>query len=338
MTAITFHQLYQKIDDEARSAVIELLESMSHQLRFELGADLHIANDDVTVFVRCVRMDEQHFYYAGVVLAGVPAGREVADIPWGLRSSAGREIGQGVTGTGGHFGFYVSKRLAESSNPVMLWFGQTVAADAPREAPCVPRSAILEIARVLADFHQVNAGQEDQPIAAPALRRLDDARHDAWRCRATVGAAQAAEVHEALAAYAADDGPQPATDERWVHVQGDEVWLRFPAELVPYGVVRLLATTEDLLVGTCLVPLIKAKAVRYSQCPASWVVGDRDPRTLDWYAQPATVETLPWFAAGEVEALLQRADVRDHEELAGKVRELLELAQQREAEVSHDGI
>jgi len=198
---------------------------------------------------------------------------------------------------------------------------------------------ILDIARILDAFRRANAGpdrEDAQPVPAAVLRRLDDGRYDAWRCEATVASEKhgilGAEAHEALAAYATDDGPQPETDERWVQVQGDEVWLRFPAELVPYGVVRLLAMTEDLLVGTCLVPVIKGKAFRRNQCPASWVVGDRDPRTLDWYAQPATIETLPWFTAAEVEALLQRADVQEHDELAGKVRELLELAQQREAE------
>lgn len=94
MTTMTFHRLHQMIDDEARRAAVELLDAMQDDLRFELGTDLHVASDDVTVFVRCVRTDSQRYYYADVVLAGVPAGREVADIPWSLRSSTGREIGR----------------------------------------------------------------------------------------------------------------------------------------------------------------------------------------------------------------------------------------------------
>jgi len=345
MTTITFHRLYQKIDEEARSAIMELLESMSHQLRFELGADLHVVNDDATVFARCVRMDEQRLYYAGVVLAGVPAGPEVADIPWRLRSGAGREIGQGVTGTGGHFGFSVSKRLAESSGPVRLWFGQAVAAD-PRRAPqSVPESAVLEMAGIFEMFRRANADREDdddiEPIVAPALRTLDDAKYDAWQCEAA--------VNGTLGAFTADDGPWPprrgwsadsdslAVEEsgsesrpEWVAIRGDRIRVRAPAELVPYGVVRIVAKEQDLLVGTCLLPLIKYQTVRSNLWPLGRVVGERDLRTVRWYAQPATDETLPWFSADEVVELLTRSDVQDYEELRGKVEELLALVRQQE--------
>jgi hypothetical protein len=109
--------------------------------------------------------------------------------------------------------------------------------------------------------------------------------------------------------------------------------VKAPVELVPYGVVRIFAQVEDLLVGTCLLPLIKYQTVRSRSWPMAQVVGERDLRTVRWYAQPATEETLLWFPADEVAALLNRTDVRDYEELQGQVERLLALIRQREEEV-----
>ena len=342
MTTMTFHRLHQMIDDEARRAVVELLDAMQDHLRFELGTDLHVASDDVTVLVRCVRTDPQRYYYAGVLLAGAPAGREVADIPWSLRSSTGHEIGRSVTGTGGHFGFSVSKRLAEHSNSVILCFGQNATLAARQAAMLAARSIVLDISRALAEFGRVNAGWEEdlQPVVAPALGRLDEEIEDVWRC--------APVVTLDLAAGTADDGPRPSRQgdwaadsgdwsveegrETWIAIRDDRIRVRAPAELVPYGVVRILAKDNDALVGTCLLPLIKFQTERSNLWPIWHIVRNRDPKSVTWYAQAATEETLPWFPADEVAALLDYPDVRESEELRDRVEQLLALVRQREEE------
>jgi len=215
-----------------------------------------------------------------------------------------------------------------------------------------PPAHVLEIAGIFEMFRRANAGREDdiQPIAAPALRTLDDAKYDAWRCEAV--------ANGTLGAHVAVDGPRPPlrsdwgdeseslsveesrsesrTESRdeWVAIRGDRIRVRAPAELVPYGVVRILAKEQDLLVGTCLLPLIKYQTVRSNLWPLARVVGERDLRTVRWYAQPATDETLAWFSADEVAELLNRSDVRDYEELRKRVERLLELVQQREQEMA----
>jgi hypothetical protein len=379
MKTSVFNKLYRTIDDEARRAVTELLARMAEQLSFELGRGLHIATDDVTVFLQCVRTDQRRCYYAGVVLAGFPAGREVVGIPWALWSGDGREIGRGVTATGGHFGFAVAQSAGGAMGRVELRFGgaSQVSAEAEEAAPsrAVPfpvatgqaesaaweyaaqesaegysapavataerepwepavdtrdaAASTLEIANLLEAFRQANAGEDEiRPVAAPALRRLDEERFAAWRWAATTVTGE----HGALSAHTNDEGPQPAEEVRGIRIQGDEVVVRYPAEQIPYGVVRILAKQEELLVGTCLLPVLRYGPVCSNLCPAVWVVGERDPRTLNWYVQPANQGTLPWFPAREVAALLERADVRGSEELSGQVHTLLELAREREEE------
>lgn len=341
MTTITFQELSRKIDDEARHAVVELLEAMRDHLRFELGTDLHVANDGVTVLVRRVRTDPQRYYYAGVVLAGVPAGREVIDIPWSLTDSRGREIGRGVTGAGGHFGFSAAKKLAESSDSVILSFGQT-APPASRQAPEAARqSPILDLAGALAAFRDANAGREDdlRPVVTPAVRWFERDGADPWRCAPVANGHLSAHTGEAeplpecYRGVAADSGDVSVQERREVDVsiQGDRIRVWAPAELVPYGVVRIVAYDTDALVGTCLLPLIRYQTVRSNLWPLARIVGDRDVRSLTWHAQRVTEETLPLFPADEVAELLDLPDVRDREELRGQVEQLLALARQREA-------
>jgi len=191
---------------------------------------------------------------------------------------------------------------------------------------------VLEIARLIRESHQANDACEDiAAIPALVLRTLAAPRYAKLRCDATVGA----EVQE-LAGHAACEPPCPAVAGDWIEIQGDEVVLNIPQKDVPYGVVRVFAQAEDSLLGTCLVPLVKYSEERGSTLPAYRVVRDRNPRSVTWHVQAATLEYLPWFPAAQVEALLQWPEVKDDEELQARVRELLELVRKQSPEGSHD--
>lgn len=207
-----------------------------------------------------------------------------------------------------------------------------------------PPAEILEIARALVAFREANAGREValQPIVAPALRRLDQASYDAWRCapiaNGDLGARTTSDEprrswHRDLDAARGELSVQESRNV-WIAIRGDRIAVRAPAELVPYGVVRILAKDHDALVGTCLLPLIRYQTLRSNQWPMARVIGDRDPKSVTWHAQPATQELLSWFSADEVAALLDHFDVRDREELRDRVEQLLALVRQRDEETA----
>jgi hypothetical protein len=213
---------------------------------------------------------------------------------------------------------------------------------------------VIEIARELAEFERVNEGRADvRPVAAPALRRLAAGRFGVWRRGATLAGEFHGElsghsadtgllragyrddtVHESLAAYSDDERPPAESDEDWLVIQGGEIVVQVPADQVPYGVVRIAAQQGEQLVGTCLLPLVKyGDHWRYNTCSVDEVLRDRDPRTVDWYVQPALLaKTLPWFPAAKVRKLLDRPDVQSHEELRQRIELLLTLAEERETE------
>ncbi len=195
---------------------------------------------------------------------------------------------------------------------------------------------VREIFEILMKFRRENEGRDSvQPVDAPVLRHFEGPEHELWRCAAT----DASAVGGSLAACAEDEEPEPAKNVDRISIYGDEVVVQVPADLVPYGVIRILAKVEDQLVGTCLLPLIKyetprpEESQRYNTCLAAEVVADRNPRSVTWYVQPASKETLPWFPAAEVQELLDRRDVRIHDELQQSIRSLLELVEEREVEM-----
>jgi hypothetical protein len=317
MRTTIFKEMSRQTDAAARRAIVELLDAAAADLSFTPGSGLHVscANEVVTVWLRCLRTEGQRSYYAGVVTAGFPPRAEVVGIPWRLMDFEGQPMGGGVTGTGGHFSFALTVAEDKLSQPLSLRFGEPATPDAPRaEADLEQRSDFVPaIARVLAEFRQAKAGRSDiRPVMPQAiLRRLERQYGNKWHCKATV----AAGFHGELAGNSADEGPQPDESEGWIVVQNDQVVVRAPADLVPYGVVRILAQVADQLVGACLLPLIQSEAsrpesaTRTNSCQAQQVVGARDPRTINWYAQPAGPDTLAWFPADELAKLLQRPDV-----------------------------
>lgn len=241
-----------------------------------------------------------------------------------------------------------------------------------------PTDAGQHITRLLVEFRRVNAGRDEPvPVAAPLVRALGERWQNGWYVPATA----AAESPATLGAQSGDDGPQPSAvqvrrkpssgqaspnetvhessseynngdapeptqqdEERWIDLQGDQIVVQVPAELVPYGVVRIVAQVDDQLVGTCLLPLIRYGdphgefSIRRKKCLVERVVGGRDPRTVAWYAQPALESTLAWFPAEDVAELLERPEVQDRAELRQRIELLLELVNERERENENDDI
>jgi hypothetical protein len=89
------------------------------------GRGLHVSNEneEVTVFLRCVRNADQLFCYAGAVMTRFPPRDEVAGIRWWLTDRDGWVIGEGATETGGHFGFALTVGDDGLSLPLGLRFG-----------------------------------------------------------------------------------------------------------------------------------------------------------------------------------------------------------------------
>ena len=374
MTTI-FKELSRKIDDLARRTIAELLDGLAVDLKFEPGHGLHVSHESeqVTVLLRCVRRDGQQCYYTGLVMTGFPPQDDVAGIHWQVTDHDGRSIGGGVTETGGHFSFALTIMDEENSQPLGLRFGDQKVGGASQTT-----EVDHQIARLFSEFWRVNAGR-DEPVSvtAPLVQELGERWQNAWRCPASL----AAESPAALAAQSSDDGPRPSAarirrtsssgqaspsetvhepssaynngeateppqedENRWIDRQGDQIVVRVPAELVPYGVVRIVAQVNDQLVGTCLLPLIKYGdprgefSIRSNKCMVERVVGERDPRTVNWYAQPALENTLAWFPAKEVAELLERPEVQDRAELRQRIELLLELVNERQQENEDDDL
>ena len=374
MTTI-FKELSRKIDDLARRTIAELLDGLAVDLKFEPGHGLHVSHESeqVTVLLRCVRRDGQQCYYTGLVMTGFPPQDDVAGIHWQVTDHDGRSIGGGVTETGGHFSFALTIMDEENSQPLGLRFGDQKVGGASQTT-----EVDHQIARLFSEFWRVNAGR-DEPVSvtAPLVQELGERWQNAWRCPASL----AAESPAALAAQSSDDGPrrsaarvrrtsssgqaspsetvhEPSSaynngeateptqedENRWIDRQGDQIVVRVPAELVPYGVVRIVAQVNDQLVGTCLLPLIKYGdprgefSIRSNKCMVERVVGERDPRTVNWYAQPARENTLAWFPAKEVAELLERPEVQDRAELRQRIELLLELVNERQQENEDDDL
>ena len=374
MTTI-FKELSRKIDDLARRTIAELLDGLAVDLKFEPGHGLHVSHESgqVTVLLRCVRRDGQQCYYTGLVMTGFPPQDDVAGIHWQVTDHDGRSIGGGVTETGGHFSFALTIMDEENSQPLGLRFGDQKVGGASQTT-----EVDHQIARLFSEFWRVNAGR-DEPVSvtAPLVQELGERWQNAWRCPASL----AAESPGSLAAQSSDDGPRPSAtrvrrtsssgqaspsetvhepssaynngeateppqedENRWIDRQGDQIVVRVPAELVPYGVVRIVAQVNDQLVGTCLLPLIKYGdprgefSIRSNKCMVERVVGERDPRTVNWYAQPALENTLAWFPAKEVAELLERPEVQDRAELRQRIELLLELVNERQQENEDDDL